>query len=171
MFTPIETLAIANVISSKDKKLAQTSMAPTGVGKKNTIRKTQNVDLIVHITGDMGRAYDTVKDPTVSIPLLPVVALLLHRMGCTRRGAMKHLAEVLPQAIRLDKDARSALLKEVGVADAMADFKKEVIGALPLTPVMGKVAHDLTVTRVAAQPSNAITTTAIALEEGEPISG
>ena len=170
MFTTIETLAIANVISSKAKKLAQASMEPTDVGKKNIIKKTENVDFTVRITGALGRGYDTVKNPTCSIPLLPVVALLLHRMGCTRDDAMKHLAAVLPQALALDKDARDEMLQECGVADAMADFKKEVIGALPMTPVMGHVTHDLTVKRVMTQP-NVIATVAVALEEGQPVSG
>lgn len=81
--------------------------------------------------------HDTDKTPTVSIPLLPVLGLLVKRMGCTRDAAMIMLRDVMTQALTLDDDktATEALLAEVGVADAMNQIKSEVISKLPRTPV------------------------------------
>lgn len=143
-----ETLALANAINTKAKKMAQTSMAPTGVEKKKIV-KSSHVDFTVRITGDMGRADDTEKESTCSIPLLATCALLLRNMGCTRDGAVAKLVEAMQEAMELDTKAKNTILAEMGVAQAEADFKAQVVSQLPKTPVLGKVAHDLEVTKVA----------------------
>lgn len=144
-----ETLALANAINSKAKKLAQTSMAPTGLDTKKKIVKSSHVDFTVRITGDMGRAADLVKESTCSIPLLATCALLLRNMGCTRDAAVAKLVAAMQEAMDLDTKAKNTILAEMGVAQAESDFKAQVVSQLPKTPVLGKVAHDLEVTKVA----------------------
>ena len=146
--THTEILAIANAINTKAKKLAQTNMAPTGLDKKGNIDKTDHVDFTVRITGDMGRAEDTDKASTCSIPLLATVAVLLRNMGCTRDAAVAKITEAMQDAMTMDRKAQKALLADMGVAQAEADFKANVVAKLPRTDVLGKVAHTITVAKV-----------------------
>lgn len=146
--THTEILALANAINAKAKKMAQTNMAPTGLDKKGNIDKTEHVDFTVRITGDMGRAEDTDKASTVSIPLLATCALLLRNMGCTRDAAVDKLVTAMNEALTLDRKAQKALLADMGVAQAEADFKANVVAKLPRTEVLGKVAHTITVAKV-----------------------
>jgi len=146
---PQEILALANAINSAAKKAAQQNMAPTGLDKKGKIEKTDHVDFTVRITGDMGRAEDTDKASTCSIPLLATVAVLLRNMGCTRDAAVAKITEAMQDAMAMDRKAQKTLLADMGVAQAEADFKAEVVAKLPRTDVLGKVAHDLTITKVA----------------------
>jgi hypothetical protein len=96
------------------------------------------MDLTVRV-GELRVAADTDKAPTCSIPLLPTLALLLKRMGFQRDKALEMLAEVMEEAINLDKDATKALLSESGVKEAQDLLKKNVIAKLPRTPVKGSV--------------------------------
>jgi len=96
------------------------------------------MDLTVRV-GEMRIANDTDKAPTCSIPLLPTLALLLKRMGFQREKALEMLAEVMGEAIALDKDATKALLAETGVKEAQDLLQKDVIAKLPRTPVNGRV--------------------------------
>ena len=82
---------------------------------------------------------DTDKSPTCSIPLLPTLALMVKRMGCTRDAALTLIREVMQQALTMDKDATKALLEEAGVAEAETQIKTEVIGKLPRTKVQKAV--------------------------------
>lgn len=143
-----EILALANLINGAAKKVAQQDMAPTGLDKKGNIEKTDSVDFTIRVTGDMGRAEDTDKASTCSIPLLATVAVLLRNMGCTRDAAVAKITEAMQDAMAMDKKAQKALLADMGVAKAEADFKREVVEKLPRTDVLGKVAHDLTFTKV-----------------------
>lgn len=149
-FTAEEILALANAINSAAKKAAQTEMAPTGVEKRKIV-KSRKVDMTVRITADMGRAEDTEKDSTCSALNKLTFALLIKRMGCTKEAALETLAEVMEESMRLGKDkkAASAILEETGINAAEAEFKAKVVAKLPKTPVLGKVAADVTVERVA----------------------
>ncbi len=143
-----EILALANLINSAAKKTAQGTMAPTGLDKKGKIEKTDSVDFTIRVTGDMGRAEDTDKASTCSIPLLATCALLLRSMGCTRDAAVEKLVTAMTEAMTLDKKAQKTLLADMGVAQAEADFKANVVAKLPRTDVLGKVATDITFTKV-----------------------
>lgn len=149
-FTSEEILALANAINSAAKKAAQTEMSPTGVEKRKIV-KSRKVDMTVRITADMGRAEDTEKDSTCSVLNKLTIALLIKRMGCTKEAALETLAEVMEESMRLGKDkkAASAILDETGISAAESEFKAKVVSKLPKTPVMGKVAADVTIERVA----------------------
>lgn len=105
------------------------------------LHKNLVMDITVRV-GEMRIANDTDKAPTCSIPMLPTLALLLKRMGFQRDKALEMLAEVMEEAISLDKDATKALLSETGVKEAQDLLKKNVIAKLPRTPVKGAVKID-----------------------------
>lgn len=95
------------------------------------------VDATLRVQGTLSVGEDTDRTPTVSVPWTAVVAVLLHRMGCTREGAISVLTEILPQVV--GQDGFNAVLteadvKSVGIA-ALASLK----GVLPRTPVKGQV--------------------------------
>ena len=102
------------------------------------VHKNLVMDLTVRV-GEIRIAPDTDKAPTCSIPMLAAMALLVKRMGFQRDKALEVLAEVMQEAINLDKDAKKALMAETGVADAEKALKTGVIAKLPRTPVKGAV--------------------------------
>lgn len=149
-FSVEEILALANVVNAAAKKVAQTEMAPTGVEKRKIV-KSRSVDMTVRITGELGRAEDTEKDSTCTVLSKLTVALLVKRMGCTRDAALDMLAEIFAESHELSKDktAQKQLLEETGLIEAESEFKAKVVAKMPKTPVLGKVAADVTVERVA----------------------
>jgi hypothetical protein len=101
------------------------------------------------LDGTVKVSADTERAPTCSIPMLPAMALLVRRMGLQREKALELLAVVMKEALTLGKDASEELLKESGVADAMAQIQDEVISKLPKTPAKGQVKTEGTVMAVA----------------------
>lgn len=128
---PIFSLALQHAMK---KGLDAKAREEVGPGVHNNLV----MDLTVRV-GEMRIANDTDKAPTCSIPMLPTLALLLKRMGFQRDKALEMLAEVMEEAINLDKDATKALLAETGVKEAQDLLKKNVIAKLPRTPVKGSV--------------------------------
>lgn len=94
--------------------------------------------LVINMTLEVDElivGHDTDKEPTASIPLLPVLALMVKRSGATKDATLALLREVMEEALTLDKDATERLLGEAGVLEAMEDIKTKVIGNLTRTPV------------------------------------
>jgi hypothetical protein len=83
--------------------------------------------------------HDTDKAPTVSIPWLAAMALLIKRMGITRDSAIEKLTEAMRDSLTLGKSAKKELFGETGVEDAQKMLKEEVIAKLPRTPVRKSV--------------------------------
>jgi len=58
-----------------------------------------NETLMVRITGTVVKQSDTLAAPTVSIPLIPALALFWQKAGITRAAALKMLREALCEAM------------------------------------------------------------------------
>jgi len=109
----------------------------------------RNIKLDVHIEVDEMRVgHDTDRAPTSSIPLLPVCALLLKRMGIQREEALDILKDVMTQALDMGTDATKVLLADTGVADMEKRLKEEVIAKLPRVPTKGAVKVEQDAVRV-----------------------
>ena len=102
--------------------------SPDHTTKGITISMTLEVDELVV-------GHDTDREPTASIPLLPVLALLVKRAGATKDATLALLKEVMHEALTIDKDATERLLSEAGVAEALEEVRLKVIATLPRTPV------------------------------------
>ena len=148
----IETVALAQALSSKEVKAAKGAIAPTGLDEDGKVARVP-VDVTVRIQGTLGKGEDFDKVPTVSAPLISAMALLVRRMGVTREAALELLCEVMTEAIELGKDANKAILEESGVLEAQGQVKKEVLTRLPKTPVQGRVESSLTASVVEATGS------------------
>ena len=127
-------LALALEVSVKDALKAAFDNDPRDLVAPDTKIEDLTMNLTVHID-DMTFGHDTDKSPTCSIPMLPVLALLIQRMGCTREAALETVREVMEEALTLGKDATESLLSESGVAAAEKMIKEKVIAKLPRTLV------------------------------------
>jgi hypothetical protein len=105
------------------------------------------VDSWVHVQGtvSVGADYDTA--PTVSLPVLEILALFVARAGITREASMKLLREVAGEAIAATGGAAGSIVAEVeAVKDALEVVKRQVIDTLPRQTRKGPVKVSVTLT-------------------------
>ncbi len=91
-----------------------------------------NETVVVRISGTVERHEDQWIAPTVSIPLIPVVAFLGERLGVEREEAMGILRGAIQDAMRARiNESPSIKSKMDDVAEAVAAVKRDLIGELP----------------------------------------
>ena len=146
-FSPEEILVIANAVNSAAKKAAQREMTPTGVENKRIV-KSRKVKMTVEFEAELGRAEDRQRDSTCQAVTQGTIALILKYAGVTGPAATKLLGKVFREQMTIGKDAQKELLKDSGVAAALASFKAEVVSTLPKTHVLGTVKADVTIRKV-----------------------
>jgi len=56
-------------------------------------------EVVIRVTGSVEKRDDQFVSPTVSIPLIPTLALLVEKMGITREYAVTMLREALSEAM------------------------------------------------------------------------
>ena len=88
--------------------------------------------VVVHVNGSVERHEDQWIAPTVSIPLIPVVAFLWERLGIERERAMMILREAVTEAMQA-KVNESPIIKSKmdDVTEAIAAVKQDLIAKLP----------------------------------------
>ena len=70
--------------------------------------------------------------PTVSIPLIPVIAFFWERLGVERDAAMSVLREASAEAMRAKVNESPSIKSKMNdVAEAVAAVKRDLIGELP----------------------------------------
>jgi hypothetical protein len=88
--------------------------------------------VVVRVSGTVERHEDQWIAPTVSIPLIPVVAFLWERLGVERADAMGILRGAIQDAMRAKvEESPSIKSKMDDVAEAVAAVKRDLIGELP----------------------------------------
>ena len=88
--------------------------------------------VVVRIYGTVERHEDQWILPTVSIPLIPVVAFLWERLGVEREDAMGILRGAIQEAMRAKIDESSSIKSKMDdVSEAVAAVKRDLIGELP----------------------------------------
>jgi len=88
--------------------------------------------VVVRVSGTVERHEDQWIAPTVSIPLIPVVAFLWERLGVERGEAMGILRGAIQDAMRAKvEESPSIKSKMDDVAEAVAAVKRDLIGELP----------------------------------------
>ena len=121
------------------QKMALSKFNLTPAEKDAIPAGTHGFDFVVRVQGSLAKGEDTEKPSTCSIPVLATLALLTAHMGVTREQAIKKICAAVSEAIELDKQATEALLKEIGVVDALKRIQTDVVAKLPKTPVKGGV--------------------------------
>lgn len=127
--------ALAKLFANEAKK------APLTEAGRFTVEGSFTVD----VKATVSKFADETYVPTASIPLKPVLALLLHRMGCTRDKAMDIIVEVMTAAINLDADGSDMLTESIKDINTAMARVEQMAAALPpkvragKTTIAGKV--------------------------------
>ncbi len=104
-------------------------------------------EVVVRVFGSVEKRDDQFVSPTVSIPLIPTLALLIEKMGVTREHAIKMLREALSEAMADGVNEDASINQRISdVEAAVMTVRKELIDRLPKMKRSGRlVLDDLTV--------------------------
>ena len=132
----IETLALANAVTDKQCKMVRAEVEPG----------QYTIDMMIHISGIMTVGADYPTTPTVSIPLIETIALLLKRMGFQRDKAMELLREIMTEAIELKGKGKGALIAIFPELESTIEqIKTELLSQLPEANRKGPVKFQATI--------------------------
>lgn len=121
--TPEEIMAIVKAFSSKDVKAARDSINNDS---------EMDIDLVLKVSGKLVRGQKPKPAKgTSTIPWKVAMALLVKRSGVTGPQSARVLADAITTAVTLSTDARTELLAESGVGDAMELVDRELFSKLP----------------------------------------
>jgi hypothetical protein len=107
--------------------------------------------LTIHVNGSVQKQNDAMVAPTTSLPLIPILALLLERAGITRDHSVNLLRDVLTTAInngQSKSEQIEARMKDVESAIKMV--REQILATLPRQRRSGAVkTKDLQITILA----------------------
>ncbi len=99
-----------------------------------------NETLIVRVRGEIEKHDDQMIAPTVSIPLVSVLAYFWERAGIERDAAMSMLREAITEAMQENRKEDAAVLKRIeDVEAAIKAVKTDLIATLPKMPRAGRL--------------------------------
>ena len=104
--------------------------------------------VVVRVTGSYTKCGDEMVAPTVSIPLLPTLALFWEKCGVERHKALELLREAVTEAA-IDEGPISERIKDrvEDLERTIKVIKTDLIARLPKVPRAGKlITKDLTIT-------------------------
>jgi hypothetical protein len=88
--------------------------------------------VVLRVSGTVERHEDQWIAPTISIPLIPVVAFFWERLGVEKDAAMTVLREAITEAMRANTNESPSIKSRMDdVAEAVAAVKRDLIGELP----------------------------------------
>jgi len=88
--------------------------------------------VVIRVSGTVERHEDQWIAPTISIPLIPVIAFFWERLGVGRDAAMSVLRDAIAEAMRMKTDESPSIKSKMDeVAEAVASVKRDLIGELP----------------------------------------
>lgn len=105
-------------------------------------------EFVVRISGIVEKHDDQLVSPTVSIPLIPVLALFWEKAGITRDHALKILREAITEAMDNGVNEDRHIKERINdVNKAITAIRKDLIDQLPKMQRAGRtVTKDLKVT-------------------------
>ena len=99
-----------------------------------------NETLIVRVRGQVERHDSQMIAPTVSIPLVSVLAYFWERAGIERDAAMSMLREAITEAMQENRKEDAAVLKRIeDVESAIKAVKTDLIATLPKMARAGRL--------------------------------
>lgn len=103
-------------------------------------RHEVNETLLVRVRGEIEKHDDQMIAPTVSIPLVSVLAFFWERAGIERDTAMSMLREAITEAMTEGRKEDAAVLKRIeDVEAAITAVKTDLIATLPKMPRAGRL--------------------------------
>lgn len=111
-------------------------------------RTSVSETFVVTVTGSVERHEDQWIAPTISIPLIPVIAFLWERLGVEQDAAMSVLRDAIREAMQSKTNESPSIKSRMDeVAEAVAAVKRDLIGELPKMRRTGRTdVSDLRVT-------------------------
>ena len=99
-----------------------------------------NETLLVRLRGEVEKHDDQMIAPTVSIPLVSVLAYFWERAGIERDAAMSMLREAITEAMQENRKEDAAVLRRIeDVESAIKAVRTGLIATLPKMPRNGKL--------------------------------
>ncbi|MEZ5949113.1 MAG: hypothetical protein R3C12_07845 [Planctomycetaceae bacterium] len=103
-------------------------------------RHEVNETLIVRVRDEIEKHDDQMIAPTVSIPLVSVLAYFWERAGIERDAAMSMLREAITEAMQENRKEDAAVLRRIeDVESAIKAVRTGLIATLPKMPRNGKL--------------------------------
>ena len=87
--------------------------------------------VILRIKGSVVKSEDVLYTPTVEIPLLPTLAIVLEKAGFQRENAKKLIQEAMVEAINNAEKAEDYLAERLKDIETAMSHVKEITAALP----------------------------------------
>jgi hypothetical protein len=96
--------------------------------------------LTIHISGAVVKQADSLVAPTTSLPLIPIIALLLEKSGVTKESSLKMLREAITEAMTNGKGKNEQIEARMkDVESAISLVKNSLLSALPKQRRSGRV--------------------------------
>ncbi|MHB0960077.1 MAG: hypothetical protein ACYC0X_31110 [Pirellulaceae bacterium] len=94
----------------------------------------------LHVCGSVRKENDTLCSPTVSIPLIPTLALFWEKSGITQDHALRMLREAISEALSAGKDTTDEIQNRMKhVEKAIQTVKEELLDKLPKVKRSGRL--------------------------------
>lgn len=137
-------LAAANLLTKKAKELE----APNSGD-----HFFENAKVVITLNGRANKADDYEKTPTASIPMIPVLCILLKKTGAVGNNCLNLIMEAMTEALEAGEkgdEYMQALMKEYKVAEEAVRAK---LAKLPAVPAAGPfTVKDVEATVEVAEP-------------------
>jgi hypothetical protein len=144
---------LTTAIAKHFDKLAKTMPIAPGAYEIDTV-------VTLEIKGSLKKGNPTLATPTVEIPLISTMALLLKKMGFQREKAAEILRECMTESLQMkenpqpdDKTSAELIAERIADAEAAIAFVKEsVLQRLPKQPKAGPTNVTVVVKEIVEEP-------------------
>jgi len=144
---------LTTAIAKHFEKLAKGMVIPVGAYQIDTV-------VTLEIKGSLKKGQSTLATPTVEIPLIATMALLLKKMGFQREKAAEILRECMTESLLMkdnpqpdDQTSAELIAERISDAEAAIKFVKEaVLERLPKQPKAGPTNVTVVVKELVEEP-------------------
>ena len=95
--------------------------------------------ITIHVHGTVTKQSDKMVTPTVSIPLIPTLALFWEKSGITQDHALRMLREAVMEAMDGDKNMDERIQARVKHVESAIQAVRDSLSRLPKRPQKGSV--------------------------------
>ena len=110
----------------------------------------------LHVKGTVRKGEDSEYTPTVDIPLLPTLALVLEKAGFQRERAKTLLVEAMQEALTADVEGNDLIKARIKDVEAAMGHVRQITGALPKKTRTGATTVRVTVQELEPVPAGGI---------------
>jgi poly(A) polymerase Pap1 len=148
----------SSTLRKKDTTMAMNNLVKLAIAKSlekatkefKAAQGTHNIDttIMLRVKGTVTKGADTEYKPTVDIPLLPTLALVLEKAGFMREKAKELLIEAMTEALELSAKGEKFVEERVKNIEEAMEHVQEVTEALPKKKKSGSTKVEVTVEEI-----------------------